>query len=173
MAWRQIGDNPLSEPMLIDSLTHIYGTRGDEFYNVGLQLRVKIRKQWHTHLFTCSGTERNKTIYFIWCEYRHMRNAMKSVVCANSIVFKLIWNYSIHTTALSRPVETVSLLERTDRSSQFMTNPAMHQWLPKIIKIIIFIIVKMYFCIWLRTVPLNTQAYPKKCFSVLDLNNQD
>ena len=30
MAWRRIGDKPLSEPMLSDSLTHICGTRGDE-----------------------------------------------------------------------------------------------------------------------------------------------
>ena len=28
MAWRRTGDKPLSEPMLISSLTHIWGTRG-------------------------------------------------------------------------------------------------------------------------------------------------
>ena len=28
MAWRRIGDKPLSEPILTDSLTHICGTRG-------------------------------------------------------------------------------------------------------------------------------------------------
>ena len=30
MAWRRIGDKPLSEPMLTDLLVHIYGSRGDE-----------------------------------------------------------------------------------------------------------------------------------------------
>ena len=29
MAWRRIGDKPLSEPMPTDSLAHICGTRGD------------------------------------------------------------------------------------------------------------------------------------------------
>ena len=31
MAWRRIGDRPLSEPMLPDSLMHVCGTREDEF----------------------------------------------------------------------------------------------------------------------------------------------
>ena len=41
MAWRRIGDKPLSEPMLLDPLTHICGTRGRWVNLMSMRLLIK------------------------------------------------------------------------------------------------------------------------------------
>ena len=41
MAWRRLGDKPLSEPMMISLLTHIYVTRPQDFNSILLPPRAK------------------------------------------------------------------------------------------------------------------------------------
>ena len=47
MAWRRPGDKPLSDPMMVSLLTHIYVTR-PQYASLGLnELRSKCGRSWH------------------------------------------------------------------------------------------------------------------------------